>query len=258
MSDREKLPELIDRFNSGELKGDELNAFLEVMKGSPRIREEVRLDKELNEILADKDILELRQKILSVGKTHKQKKGPDFHYLLLAASLLFLIGLEILLLLTNRNHIHPAQVSEIQKTKPVTREEAGKSAKTLITRGNETSDKKITEKKNDLRLAANFRTNPSYENMIGATRSGGSFRLELPVTGQIYSENSIITFLWNKGSTEMLELIIMDNTGVSVAKIKVSKENKYSFPVGTFRTGLYYFKIMQEDELLYFGKFLVK
>ena len=258
MSNREKLPELIDRFNCGELTGDELTAFLEMMNNSPRIREEVRLDKELNEILANKDILELRQKILSVQKDRDRKKGHDFHYLLLAASLLFLIGLEILLMLTYRNHIHPVQISGIHKTKPFTSEEPGKAGQTMIAKGNETSDRKITEMKNDTRLAANFRTNPSYENMIGATRSGGSFRMELPVSGHIYSENSIITFLWKKGSEEKLELDIMDNAGTSVARTQVLKENNYSFPKGTFKAGLYYYRVIQQEEILYFGKFLVK
>ena len=258
MSDREKLPELIDRFNSGQLKGDELNSFLEVMKGSPRVREEVRLDKELNEILADKDILELRQKILSVGRTQAQKKGRDFHFLLLAASFLLLIGVEIVLMMNNRSTERSFQASRILKSNPVIPNDQEKVGQSKIAKTNENSGRRINEKKNDLRLAANFRTNPSYENMIGPTRSGGSFKMELPVSGHIYNENSIVTFLWKKGSPEMLELIIMNNAGVNVAKIKVPTENNYSFPAGTFRNGLYYFKVIQEDEILYFGKFVVK
>ena len=80
MSDREKLPELIDRFNNGKLTGEKLTAFLEMLKTNPRLREEVRLDSDLNEILANMDILELRQKILSIQQNRQKRKGTDFIY----------------------------------------------------------------------------------------------------------------------------------------------------------------------------------
>jgi hypothetical protein len=102
MSDREKLPELIDRFNSGDLKGKELTAFLEMLRANPRLREEVRLDADLNNILADTDTIELRKKVLSLKKHRQNRQSNDLRLFLIAASLLLLIGLEVLLLLTKK------------------------------------------------------------------------------------------------------------------------------------------------------------
>ena len=258
MSNREKLPELIDRYNSGTLTGDELTAFLEMMNNNPRIIEEVRLDKELNEILANQDILELRKKILSVQKARDQKKGPDFHYLLLAASLLFLIGIEVILFLNNKNPFHSAQTVQTHKITPIINKEQGATGQQSTTGDNRIADKKIPDRKTDTRIAANFRINPAYENMIGATRAGGSFRMVLPVPGHIYNANSIIRFKWIRNGKDLIELKIMDNTGLTKGETAPLKDNQYSFSAGSLKSGLYYYKVIQNDEILYLGKFVVE
>lgn len=257
MSDREKLPELIDRFNTGNLTGDELTVLLDMMNHNPRIREEVRLDKELNEILADKDVLELRQKILSVQKNRNKGKGRNFHYLLLAASLLFFIGLEVILLLNTRNHAVSPQTALTQKITPVIKKEPVTAGQQLIAAESGSTGKKIPDQKKDTRLASNFMPNPSYENMIGATRSGGSFRLEKPLTGERFSAKSAILFQWNTEPKTLIELKIMDNQGIIVSESGLLYAYRYTIPQGTLRRGIYYFKIMANDEILYFGKFLV-
>lgn len=260
MSDREKLPELIDRFNNGKLTGEKLTAFLEMLKNNPRLREEVRLDSELNVILANEDILELRQKILSVQKNRKKRKGMDLHFFLLAASLLLLIGIEALLIL-NSTHRNPSNnTTLILKYQPDSKQLVvnNKAEQTAITTETVNKEKKIRDQKTERRLAASFRKNPSFENMIGATRHAGYFRMDAPLIGYRFSEKSEIMFEWTQDGHAEIELKIMDNNGTSIHESRVLDKNKYSLPPGTLNRGLYYFKVLQNDEIIFFGKFMVE
>jgi hypothetical protein len=260
MSDREKLPELIDRFNNGKLTGEKLTAFLEMLKTNPRLREEVRLDSELNEILANVDILELRQKILSIQKNRQKRKGTDFYFFLLAASLLLLIGIEVLLIMNNTHRNPYNNTTLIPKYQPDSKQLPvnNKVEQEAITTETVNKEKKIRDRKTEKRLAASFRKNPSFENMIGSTRHAGYFRMDAPLIGYRFSEKAEIMFEWTQDGHAEIELKIMDNTGTSIHESRLLDKNKYSLPPGTLNRGLYYFKVLQNDEIIFFGKFMVE
>ena len=260
MSDKEKLPELIDRFNNGKLSGEELSTFLEMLKTNPRLREEIRLDSELNEILANEDILELRQKILTIQKNHQKRNGPDLHFFLLAASLLLLIGIEVLLFMNNTHRNPSKSTTLIPKHQPDLKKvpDITKVEHPVIPMDTGNKGKSMIERIPETRLASNFRKNPSFENMIGATRHAGYFRMDVPEIGYRFSEKAVIQFEWNLEKQAEIELKIMDNTGTSVHESGSLNKNRYSLPSGTLKRGLYYFKVMQNDEIIFFGKFMVE
>ena len=260
MSDREKLPELIDRFNNGTLTGEKLTAFLEMLKTNPRLREEVRLDSELNEILANVDILELRQKILSIQKKRQKRKGTNLHLFLLAASLLLLIGIEALLIMNNTHRNPYNNTTLIRKYQPDSKQLVGnnKVEHPAITTETINKEKKIRDRKTEKRLAASFRKNSSFENMIGSTRHAGYFRMDAPLIGYRFSEKAEIMFKWTQDGHAEIELKIMDNTGITIHESRLLDKNKYSLPPGTLNRGLYYFKVLQNDEIIFFGKFMVE
>jgi len=260
MSDREKLPELIDRFNNGKLTGEELTAFLEMLKTNPRLREEIRLDSELNEILANVELLELRQKILSIQKNRQKRKGTDLHLFLLAASLLLLIGIEVFLIMNNIHRNHLNNITLIPKYQPYSKQLPvnNKVEQAPITTETANKEKKIRDLKTEKKLVASFRKNPSFENMIGATRHAGYFRMDAPIIGYRFSEKAKIMFEWTQDGHAEIELKIMDNTGKSSHESRLLDNNKYSLPPGTLNRGLYYFKVLQNDEIIFFGKFIVE
>ncbi|MCX6247821.1 MAG: hypothetical protein NTW10_08820 [Bacteroidetes bacterium] len=261
MSDREQLPELIDRFTNGSLTGEELASFLEVLKTNPRLREEVRLDHELNDILANQDILELRQRIIAIQKTRHRRKGPDLQILLLAASILLLIGIEVLLLLNKTYRANPVKNPVL-----ITKHQPGMTRKEIkdkvIIPETETpvpdNAKYLNDYKKKTELSSNFRKNPAFENMIGTTRHALSFRMDAPSATTCYHQSDFIRFEWMIDDQAEINLIIMNNTGVTVHESPVLTKNRYSLPPGSLKNGLYYFKVMHDDEILYFGKFLVK
>jgi hypothetical protein len=92
MIENEKLPEWIDRYNANDLKGEELEEFLLLLERDPELRKEVRLDKELNKLLSETDILELREKIIK-AKPKDDGRNTLISLWLLAASVVILIGL---------------------------------------------------------------------------------------------------------------------------------------------------------------------
>ena len=214
----------------------------------------------MNEILDNKDILELRKKILHIQKNRQKRKEPDLHFLLLAASLLLLMGIEVLLF-TNNNHRNPSGDNILHP-----KHQSGTRQLTISKKGDQpviaaktvNREKRIKDQKTQMKLAASFRENPSFENMTGATRHAGYFRMVLPLTGYPYSEKAEIRFEWILDEHTEIELKIMDNTGTHVHESGNLSKNKYSLPPGTLKKGLYYFKIMQNDEILFFGKFFVK
>jgi hypothetical protein len=258
MSNREKLPELIDRYNNGELEGEELTAFLEMMKVSSRLRKEVKLDSELNEILSNKDSLELHQIILSVQKKRRKKKGPDLHAFLLAASLLLLIGMGIFLIITNSRH-HPSINSKFSpKHHPEVPQPKNNEVEKTATMVPETKEKNIPVQKTEVNLDASFRRNPSFENMIGATRHAGLFKMVSPLIDSHFNVNSEIVFKWTLNEPAKIEFKIMNNTGAIVQESEFFNQNNYSLPPGILKKGLYYFQVLQKDDIIFFGKFEVE
>jgi hypothetical protein len=260
MSDREKLPELIDLFNSGNLRGDDLNAFVALLKNNPRLREEVRLDKELDEILANQDLLELRKKILSVQKKNKKRKGPDIQSLLLAASIVLLIGIELVLFLNKANN-HPSDIgvpAGNQRSGPEHPIEDQQAEHPVINPDSVRKENKTHDRTKANQIAASFQKNPTLENMTGTTRHLGYFRMVTPVNGYCFYKKEAIRFDWTLEHPAELQLQIMNNIGTIVHESGSINVNAYSLDPGSLKRGLYYFMVTQDNRIVHVGKFLVK
>ncbi|MCX6243624.1 MAG: hypothetical protein NTU98_02870 [Bacteroidetes bacterium] len=260
MSDRKKIPEWIDRFNNGELSGKELTSFLEMAQRDPRLSEEIRLDKELDSILTDEDLLELRAKIRSISDKKLKTKRNRRKFYLMAASFLLLAGLGLLLFYfrgirnsnvesseneTGKKKVPPAeQMQAIQKKNP---------AIASLDTGNNIS----IEQKNKI-LLASFEKNPSYENLIGATRDAGNFRMVFPLIGHRFSISDVIQFEWELDNSDVIKLQLFNNKGIAVHQTGNIGTNRYSIQKSELKRGLYYFIILHGEDILYFGKFTIE
>ena len=257
MSERERLPELIDRFNNGTLSKEEHKAFLEMLKASPRLNEEVKLDKELNEILLDTDVLELRKKLIEIKENRKKRKSPDLYVILLAASLLLLVGVETMLFFhnANKNKVSLTNIVSPKKDPIIKALDKSDQLADLKTVNN---DKNVLSIKTGTRPDEAFTANPAYENMIGSTRHSGYFKMIVPIAGQTFNENEKITFQWDLKGDNGIKLIIIDNQGKTAIESGLLFKNRYTLPTSTLKYGLYYYKVIEDDELMGFGKFKVK
>ena len=109
------------------------------------------------------------------------------------------------------------------------------------------------KRKNGHSLASQYRVNPNLENMIGSQLRSGLFEVLGPENGSVIKVP--IHFSWKKPLLSPHTLKIVNN------KNKVL----YTYPVqgGWFdfneslAPGLYYWKLENQNELLYVGKFLI-
>jgi hypothetical protein len=99
-------------------------------------------------------------------------------------------------------------------------------------------------------IAANFRPYEELEGLVGSELRGESFEVTSP--GEL-SDRRAITFSWKTAGSGPWKIVVLDNRGGIVEEAEVR-----SVPFvlnGPFRPGLYYWKVIQNDELAHVGKF---
>jgi len=266
MIEQEKLPEWIDRFNNNDLKGKELKEFLELMKQNPELRREVKLDKDLNEALADTDILELREKVEKC-KIPNESNHMSFPIFFLAASITILIGLAIFAFLWIRQDddsmmntafpfFSPSDSSVFTDNLPDDKQ----MALDIAAYDSMTSRQKKSESKagNNILIAENYKPYPPYESMVGEVSRAISFKLIKPVASDTFRKGSVITFSWETASVLSVTITITDNKGKSIFVSQPINGKKFLFETEKQTEGLYYVKIISNDEIVYFGKFTLQ
>ncbi len=70
-----KYSQLIERFIAGEMNEDELRWFGRELQTNAELSGELKLDKDLDNILLDEDVVEFRRKLISVFNESKQKEA---------------------------------------------------------------------------------------------------------------------------------------------------------------------------------------
>jgi hypothetical protein len=265
MNNHEKLPEWIDRFNNKDLRGKELKEFLELMKQDPELRREVKLDEDLNNILADTDIIELRKKIIKY-KIPKEGKHTGLPTLFLAASITLLIGLAFFVYLLIRQEDDPITKSDYSfitdtsslPKKQLTNEE--QVAQDMATFDSIASRKKRGEIKSDnkMLLSDNYKPYPPYESMVGEVNRAINFRMINPTASGNYRRGSLIKFKWETETHIPLIITITDNKGQSIVVSGPIKGKEFIYNTSKLTEGLYYIKFINNDEMVYFGKFTLK
>jgi hypothetical protein len=253
MKTNEKLPELIDRYTQGDLAGTELEEFMALYDRSVRLREEIRLNKELDEVLARADILDLRKKI---NFEKNRRTRPDYLPFLWAAVALILVGIEIILMLSipkskTGTDLHSNLVQRPGLSKPELKTNKGP----VSLNPPATATKPHTR----LQAAADlpYSANPAFEKLIGATRQSTGFRLQSPETGMNFFGPCIIAFRWVDEEPSDIRLQILDNQGIVALDSGTINGAAFIVPSTRLAKGIYYFRILQDEDIMYFGKFNV-
>jgi hypothetical protein len=266
MNEQDKLPEWIDRFNNNDLHGNELKDFLELMNQNPELRSEVKLDKELNETLADTDIIELR-KIIAKYKIPEETNHIRLPIFFLAASITILIGLGIFVFIWMRQDnntfmktaypLYPSDTSIFGDKKLANDEQAALNRATFdsIARLSKQGDLKTNDK---LLLTDNYKPYPPYESMVGEVIRTTNFKLIKPSVSDTFAKGSVMTFSWEGESFVLITITITDNKGKSLFVSRPIDGKKFLFNTSKLAGGLYYVKFINNDEIVYFGKFTLK
>ena len=250
------LSESIDRYTAGEMSEAERSCFEEILQTHPLLRAEVRLDRELTRCLEDHEAMAFAQQLHAL-RNQPRKKGFPLRYLSLAASLLLLVSITLFIFYQKKAWIpefyrqrgsdelidrkvtqHPFSCFNTsrlqQKLTPVTRRQMMKNRA----------------------LAQHFRPLPEYELLIGSISRSFSLKVLSPKSRLTLPYQSTITFEWvAPGTCSFLILQITDNKGKKVFDTAPLQDNSYLLNTGNFRRGLYYWKLIQDEELVSMGCF---
>jgi len=100
----------------------------------------------------------------------------------------------------------------------------------------------------------NFETLPYLEGMLSDISRSESITVLSPEMGEVVQDNPL--FEWEGREDETVYLIILDNLGNELFRFK-SDKNQFTLSE-KLDTGLYYWKLESEEDLLFLGKFLVR
>lgn len=111
----------------------------------------------------------------------------------------------------------------------------------------------VGRRKNGRSPASRYRVNPNLENMIGSRVRSGLFEVLGPGNGSVITEP--IRFSWTKALVRPHTLKIVNNKNQVLYMYPV-QGNSFDFDE-TLASGLYYWKLESQNELLYVGKFFI-
>ena len=268
MRNKEKLHEWIDRYNNSDLSGEELVIFLEMMNKDHRVREEVWLDNELNYVLKENDILELRKKIREICSGYPAKKTRNTMIMLMAASLLILLSAEYSIFYLTRFPNKIANPEFVHLQNPPLKKESD-NLKTNLQDSKQVlaiflKDKPVPlendsrEIKNTFDLLACYQPNKALETLIGTTNRSERFRMMKPEISSVFTRKSTIWFSWKTENPEETSLIVENNFGLIVYESDSNYNQSVFLKTSFLGFGLFYYKIIQKDEVIYFGKFTIQ
>lgn len=102
---------------------------------------------------------------------------------------------------------------------------------------------------------ANYIPNKKYEALVGQQFRADETEIISPVKDVFY--NNKIRFEWKTEMSGPFYIQIIDNQLNTINRI-TSSQKIIDFKIDTLKPGLFYWKLMDEYDLLYVGKFLIK
>jgi hypothetical protein len=267
MRNKEKVYEWIDRYNNGTLNGRELEIFLDLMAGSCRIREEVILDKELNAALKEEDILELRKKIRKIYSEGSGLRTVSPKIVLIAATVLILLAFEYIIYyhVRGKNSESKAESKQAIYNDPATRHQPFRNDVVSMDTvsgfpgsGNIKGMDNLQGIAKTYDLVACYQPNRTLETLVGTASRSGEFSMLKPSGSAMFNKTETIWFSWETGITEETTLVIENNKGEIVYESDSNTQQSVMLKASFLGFGLFYFKIMQKDEVIYFGKFTIQ
>lgn len=258
MIDRDHIRDLISRYPDGELNQTELEEFLQALESDPEIKKEVELDRELTEFLRDQDLMDFLS--LLDQTRFRRKRGFGMNCLLVAAIMLLFVafgGIWIFQqpflnrhLLMNRN-----QASSIHPTakRPFTTQRPFPWTKSVIP-----AFAPPDENAPNHLLAACFKPIEFLESMVGVTMRSGSVILVAPKARVNLTRGDSLLFQWRVSRKPNVSLQVLNNRGLTVFSESTLEGDSFVLGTSEFHEGLYYWKFMDNDNLVTVGKMSIR
>ena len=243
----------IDRYNDGELDDDENEYFKRQMALNPLLREEVQIDKQLNFFLMDQEMLELMEKVRAVTSS----RIPQFRLmntLAFAASVIILLSVGVIFYLSGNKFNTKSKPGKQQASLPAQHPSGDKGLQALkpVPQTNLVFPEKQT---GAVLLADNFKPMDELELLVGSVTRSAQLKLIVPGSNQSVKAGSRVLFRWiEQSSWPEVAIVIMNNHGTPVLETPALRGGTFEVHTKGFPPGLYYWKILQNDELVLMGK----
>lgn len=239
----------IDRYNDGELDEKEKAIFQQRMLANPLLRSEVYIDACLIRFLMDFEMQDLMEKIRSASQ--RNSRGNRFmDYLLIVASIfcLSMIGGIFYLL---RSSTETAPIYFLKQT--IQHDQGAKidpDKLNGVIPYQKTTHQGLVKK--------NFESLAEYELLIGSGTRSDQFKLISPHVNASIPAGSEIMFKWlNTDKKALVSIVFLNNHGITVSEIELNQTSSYVLKTKGFKPGLYYWKIMADDEMVMMGKLTI-
>jgi hypothetical protein len=254
--EREKINEWIVRYNEGTLEGEELETFLLMLKDDPDLRKEVRVDQEINRMLEERDLLEFREAVL---KARQGKPSGRTGWLLLAAMVLVLasVGGYVIYqaLFNGKLPVSKQSVTEARSDSVSSNETPDHKGQSV---GHNPKPEDSIASHHRMMLAENFVPLTSLESLVGVVTRADGIIVEKPAYVLNIRQGAEVRFRWNTQENAPVEVMFFDNRGNKILSSGKTHDREYLLVTGVLKQGLYYWKLLKNDQLVTVGKIRIE
>lgn len=258
MNSNQPIDEWISRYNDGDLRGEELEQFLQLLASDPAISSDTELDREISGFLQDRDLLEFLR-FLEESR-YRRSRGFGLNCLLLAALMLIFVMIGGIWIFQNtfRNG-YPMVRKEVDSRSKAGQISCQNGARYFLRKplGFPAIRNWDNAKGQDL-LAANFRPLPFMEGMVGVVTRSDRFRLLSPACSVSRHPNDSIRFQWKKSGDGNLSFELINNQGESVINRHCIPGESFILLTNSFQEGIYYWKVVDDENLAAVGKIILR
>jgi hypothetical protein len=258
MNESEKMSEWIDRYNSGDLQEPELTVFRKMLEVDPVLRVHVSIDRSVNEMLKNDDLLQFIEKVRQIDAQPEKSRGRR-NYWLVAASVLLLLSAGIITLCFDQVGLHIPGISGIINKRP----SSAPLCLSFYLLNQSRIHQNITpvarrEILQNNYLAASFKPIAEYELLVGSVTRCENFRMQSPQTRLSIPRGGVVHFKWNAGSAWYpLTLELLDNKGFVILPPLLMQGNSCQLSTEDIEPGIFYWRIMSDDGLLMMGSLIL-
>ncbi|MCX6286289.1 MAG: hypothetical protein NTY96_04185 [Bacteroidetes bacterium] len=245
----------IGKFTDNELSSEQETQLLYQASQNPLLRNELRLDKDLTEMFADPELIELSETIRKTIKDEKSKVHMPF-YLKIAASVIILISLAgftgFIINYTNQRYGNDL-LSHQRFLKPQLKGLWGLLPGNMNPNMSSTPVKRRAIVQNSI-TDNPYTPRPEYEFLVGTVTRDISVMVISPMPRVKCRSDSLLQFSWRWLTGPVpLCLEITDNHGRIVLNYLQMTDVSYILNTKQWARGLYYYKITSGDELVTMG-----
>jgi hypothetical protein len=262
------IDQLLSRFFSGTLNKRENDLLMQYIANRTSQPSKDPIDKEIEAFLADRELLEFKQNIARICEKNRNKPREKRFYLpgwLMAASLLLLVatGATIFLMLD----VLPIRIwpNGLYTLMDHSNENANNSEKSfglwspdwehrgiLISR-----HEFLNQRPEDMVEENRFTPYPYMESLVGIVMRSGQNGLKLPPYELKLYKGEPIIFQWENNIPDQATIEVTDNKGACLLSVFVSHDSETRIATKDWNTGVYYWRLLVQDQLVTVGKVLI-